>query len=162
MSIARGYTLIEVLIVIAILAFVVLLAAPLSGTWVSDANIQETQGQLQEAVGKAKSIALRNQMMALGGAPVAAICISNAMALTVRKGTAGVPPSCVAPLAGEQVWQTQISTKVSIKQSSTVVSCICFDNKGLVTTNDTCSTCANSTALDLIIGNQPAESFMVY
>lgn len=149
----RGYTLIEILIVIAILASVVLLAAPLTGSWTTDANFQESEGQFKEAIGKAKSVALRNEMRALGETPVAAICISGTNALTVRKGATDTPPSCAATPAGAQVWQTQISTKVTIKSNSSPVSCICFNNKGLVTNNGNCSACASKTELELIIGS---------
>lgn len=158
----RGYSLIEVLIVLAILAAVVLLAAPLSGTWIADANIQESEGQLKEAIGKAKSIALRNQMMAQGDAPVAAICIDTEHMLTVRKGATDTPPSCAATPAGEQVWQAQINKKVVIKNAGTALSCLCFNNKGLVTKTGTCTACAGNTTFILNVGSGDAQTFAIY
>lgn len=157
----RGYTLIEVLIVIAILASVILLTAPFSGSWIADANIQESEGQLKEAIGKAKSLALRNQMMARGDSPVAAICISNTQLLTVRKGEEGTPPSCTTP-AGEQVWETQLSPRVTIKSDADALSCLCFNNKGMVTQNSSCAGCAGHTELDLKVGSGDTQTFAIY
>lgn len=158
----RGYTLIEVLIVIAILAAVVLLAAPISGSWIADSNIQEAEGQLKEAIGRAKSIALRNQMMARGDAPVAAICISTERALTVRKGTSAEPPECSSTPKGEQVWQSQINQKVTLKKDADTVSCLCFNNKGLTTIGGTCSACTSDTTLTLSVGSGTPETFAIY
>lgn len=157
----RGFTLIEVLIVIAILAAVILLAAPLTGSWTADASIQESEGQLKEAIGRAKSIAQRNQMMAVGETPVAAICISDTKALTVRKGGENTPPSCAVNPAGTQVWQAQISQKVAVKNGVNTVSCICFNNKGLISTAGNCAACTSSTELNLAVGNQ-SETFNIF
>lgn len=142
----KGFTLIEVLIVIAIVALIVLVAVPLSGSWIRDANMLDAEGQLTQAVGRAKAAALRNKMAATGSNPVSAICLTAGNLLTVREGTAAnVAPSCAATPAGDQLWQTQINEHVSVKRDATnALTCLCFDSKGIVTTAGSCNSCATN------------------
>lgn len=144
----RGFTLVEVLIVIAIIAVIIFIAAPLSGGWLRDANLLTAEAQLTEAIGRAKAASLRNSSAATGDNPVTAVCRSNGNLLTVREGTAAAAPSCSTP-AGTQVWQAQIDTKVTVQVSGSTLSCLCFANKGQTTTSGTCSSCAASTSFTL-------------
>lgn len=160
----RGFTLIEVLIVIAIFALIVLVAAPLSGSWVRDANVLEAEGQLTQAVGRAKAAAFRNKMGGLDTNPVAAICLSAGNLLTVREGTsAGVAPSCAATPQGDQLWQTQIDENVSVKRDATnAFTCVCFNNKGMATTQGTCSSCASTAGFLLSASGVSSRAVSLY
>lgn len=149
----RGFTLIEVLIVIAIFALIILVAAPLSGYWVRDANRLEVEGQLTQATGRAKAAALRNYMAATGESPVTVICLSATNLLTVREGTAGVAPDC-DPVTGTQLWQTQLSQNVTVQSGGANFSCLCFNNKGALTSNSTCNVCSTSNELTLTAGGE--------
>lgn len=152
----RGFTLIEVLIVIAIFALIILVAAPLTGFWVRDANLLEAEAQMTQAVGRAKAAALRNYMAAKGDDPVTVICLSDTNLLTVREGTAGVPPSCGTTPAGTQLWRAQLSTNVTVQANSADFSCVCFTNKALLTNGGaTCSACSTSTQFSLSAGGEP-------
>jgi prepilin-type N-terminal cleavage/methylation domain-containing protein len=152
----NGFTLIEVLIVIAIFALIILVAAPLSGYWVRDANRLEVEGQLTQAIGRAKAAALRNYMAATGENPVTAICLSATNLLTVREGTAGVAPDC-DPAAGTQLWQAQLSEHVAVQAGGAALSCLCFTNKGLLTGTSTCNTCSTTTSFTLTAGGEPTS-----
>lgn len=158
----QGFTLIEVLIVIAIFALIVLVAAPLSGSWVRDANLLETEGQLTQAVGRAKAAALRNKVAATGDNPVSAVCLSNNNVLTVREGTAaGIAPHCTTP-AGDQLWQTQVNTNVTVKANGAALSCMCFTNKGLLTAQGNCAGCSTSTSFNLSASGTTPQDFALY
>lgn len=156
-----GYTLIEVLIVIAILAALVLMAAPLSGTWTASADAQQAEGQLKEAFSKAKSLAQRNEMAARGVTSVAAVCLDNRV-LSVRKGIGNAAAGCGANVAGEQVWQAQLGGNVTLLSAGAALACVCFDNKGLVTRGGTCNGCAASTTLVLSAGSYGPQTLQLF
>lgn len=144
----RGFTLIEILITIAIIALIILVAAPLSGGWVRDADLINTEAQLTEAVGRAKAAALRNNRAATGDNPAAVICRSNTNLLTVMEGTSAAAPSCTP--TGTQIWQAQIKSSITVEVNNTAFSCLCFNNKGATTISAPCSnTCATSTSFSL-------------
>lgn len=128
-----GFTLIEVLIVIAIFAMIILVGAPLTGAWVTDANRLETEGQLTQAMGRAKAAALRNYMAATGDTPVTAICLADDHILTVLEGAPGTPsptsPDC-SSATGTQLWRAKLHPKIVVKLNSEAFSCVYFDNKG--------------------------------
>lgn len=149
----RGFTLIEVLIVIAIFSLIILVAAPLSGFWVRDANRLEAEAQLTQAMGRAKAAALRNHMAALGETPVTAMCLSDTNLLTVREGTPGNSPSC-NPAAGTQLWKAQLSPHVTVQAGGADFSCLCFTNKGLLTDDTSCSVCSTTTEFALTAGGE--------
>lgn len=163
-----GFTLIEVLIVIAIFAMIILVGVPLTGGWVTDANRLETEGQLTQAMGRAKAAALRNYMGATNEedpvtkevAPVAAICLSDANLLTIRQGTPGSPPTAPScdPATGTQLWQAQlhknIKVKVKVQPDSADFVCMCFDNRGVPTQGGSCSSCTKSMDFSLIAGGE--------
>ena len=148
---AQGFSLIELMIVIAILAFLVLAAAPLSGAWVQDADLHEVEGSLTQAVGRAKAAALRNYAAAENNQPVTAICIAN-NTVSVRERTASAAPDCATP-AGTLLWQDAIDEDVSIKANTVAVSCMCFNNRGFLT-SDSCAGCNTLSTLTLTAGSK--------
>lgn len=149
----KGFTLIEVLIVIAIIGALVLVAAPLTGGWVKEANITNVESAMNEAIGRAKAIALRNENAITGNNAVAAICIDSATRkLTVlESASAGASPDCTTP-TGAQVWQSQLSTDIAVTVAGASVTCLCFDNKSILTQASNCSTCTNATNFNLNSG----------
>lgn len=151
-----GFTLIEVMIVVAIIALVVLVAAPLSGHWVTDANRLEAEGQLNQAVGRAKAAALRNYMGATGNTAVTAICLSNDNVLTVLEGTPGTPavsPNC-SSATGTQLWRAKLHANIGVQANAADFSCICFDNRAVPTSS--CNTCTTSMEFSLTAGGESA------
>lgn len=157
----RGYTLIEILIVIAILCALVLMAAPLTGGWTASAASQQAEGQMREAVGRAKSVALRNPVLASGDRPVSAICISQANVVTVKQGTGGTVPNCNSA-GGEQLWKTELNGRIEVKSGGARMKCVCFNNKGLVTQHSACNSCAVNTTIGIAIGGRDDEEYSIY
>jgi prepilin-type N-terminal cleavage/methylation domain-containing protein len=125
-----GFTLIEVLIVIAIFAMIILVGAPLTGAWVTDASRLETEGQLTQAMGRAKAAALRNYMAATGDTPVTAICLADDNILTVLEGAPGTPSPDCNSATGTQLWRAKLHPSIAVKLNSEEFSCVYFDNKG--------------------------------
>lgn len=56
----RGFTLIELLVTLAILAMLLLMAAPLAADWVHGARTLQARGTLVQGFAQAKALALRN------------------------------------------------------------------------------------------------------
>lgn len=56
----RGFTLIELLVTLAILAMLLLMAAPLAADWVHSARTLQARGTLVQGFENAKALALRN------------------------------------------------------------------------------------------------------
>ena len=56
----RGFTLIELLVTLAILAMLLLMAAPLAADWVHGARTLQARGTLVQGFENAKALALRN------------------------------------------------------------------------------------------------------
>ena len=56
----RGFTLIELMVTLAILAMLLLMAAPLAADWVHGARTLQARGTLVQGFAHAKALALRN------------------------------------------------------------------------------------------------------
>ncbi len=56
----RGFTLIELMVTLAILAMLLLMAAPLAADWVHGARTLQARGTLVQGFENAKALALRN------------------------------------------------------------------------------------------------------
>ncbi len=147
----RGFSLVELMIILAITALLATAAAPLTSGWVRDAELTEVRGSLTQAFGRAKAASLRNFRGAQSNAPVAAICLAN-NTVTVREGTSTNAPSCSAN-TGTLVWQNPLDSNVTITSSGSAVSCLCFDNRGLLT-NNACASCSTAGTLTLTAGSQ--------
>ena len=72
----RGFTLIELMVTLAILAMLLLMAAPLAADWVHGARTLQARGTLVQGFENAKALALRNPCAdpnATGTPPAAAL-----------------------------------------------------------------------------------------
>lgn len=150
MSRQQGFTLIELMITIALLAFIVLIAAPLGGGWVRSADLIEVEGDMTQAFGRARAQALRNLPGAVGADPATAVCLSDTHQLTVLQGTDTDLPSC-GTNTGTVLWQTQLDTDVTVEFAGNDFSCACYNNQGYLTTQE-CAGCATEPKFKLVVG----------
>lgn len=168
MTHCKGHTLIEVLIIIGLVALLALAASPFTGAWVRSADIVKVQGDLTQAVGRAKSIAQRNAIGSLNASPVAAICIAADNTLTLRQATpAGANPAELPdcnPVAGTQVWSTTLDrdVRVTVGDPPVAVSCVCFDNKGLLTSAAQCAGCTTNSTVTLTAAGTENDTVQIY
>lgn len=67
LQLQRGFTLIELLVTLAILALLLLMAAPLASDWVHGSRTLQARGALIQGFAQAKALALRNPCEAPNG-----------------------------------------------------------------------------------------------
>ncbi|MCK9505349.1 MAG: prepilin-type N-terminal cleavage/methylation domain-containing protein [Porticoccaceae bacterium] len=114
----RGFTLIELMIVILIIGLLALVTGPFTGAWSDGANIHKAQGELDQAVRYARAASLRNGAGAIGNEPAMRIIVDDST-VKVCKTVSGA--------CGDVWWQTSLPGGVSVTGESEVL----FDNKGL-------------------------------
>jgi prepilin-type N-terminal cleavage/methylation domain-containing protein len=135
-----GVTLVELMIVLLIVGLIAVAASPFTSDWVKDARVAESASALEEAIGRAKAIAMRNTAKITGDEkPASRICFSNSKISLV------VPANSTQDLTCEltPVWTTTVSDVVSIKESDLDWGCSCFNNRGLVVNKNICNTCSD-------------------
>lgn len=137
-----GFSLVELMITLAILAFLLLVGASLTVSWANGARVQEAKSKLQQAYGMAVAIAQRNSVGAALSGEAAAVKLS-AQALMVCSGRA---TDCTTETAS---WKAELpgNTTVSIGGASAAAGAaqtLAFDNTGAASTATTYSiTCGN-------------------
>lgn len=156
-----GYTLTELMIVLAIMSILLGATIPLGSFWINNSKITFVSGELSHALGKALGSALRNEGGRETDEPAAAVCISSTNMLTVLEATEDDLPSCSAS-SGNEIWRTQLSDRVEIKNLDNAVSCVCFTSRALLTTENTCGVCLadSQNSLDLSIGDKNETLFV--
>ncbi len=154
----KGYTLIEIMITIAVIAVIALVTVPITGKWVQDADVSRTEGQILEAVGRIKASGIRNVSGAMGDDHVAIACISTLSDhLKVMESTSSVAADCTLSNTATKLWEDTLDSDVTITDINDVaVTCLCTNNKGMLTQPATgiCSSCFNGTTLKISSGSQ--------
>lgn len=127
-----GFSLIELMTTIAIMAFLALLGAPLTRDWVDGTKQMQARNALLEGVGYARALALRNPLHLADDAPIAL--------LRVSRGRAHIDLTGVGT-----AWQTDLPSSVNLKtagkadfgsvdafaSSSDVFTCVAFNSRGV-------------------------------
>ncbi|GHD67513.1 pilus assembly FimT family protein [Jeongeupia chitinilytica] len=103
-----GFTLIELIITIAILALLLAVGVPFTQRWGQSARVQQVESTLKQGFAHAKAIALRNPNGVKDGTATAAVLTLTGDSFFVCEGA---PSSCGASNA---VWQASKSANTSI------------------------------------------------
>lgn len=123
----RGFTAIEVMIGLAISAFLMLLAIPFTMRWLDSARQMQARGDLADAVGRARSLALRNEK---------SLPASNAAArLMLASGVIEVRDSDDAV-----VWSASLPRGVTLSHlDNSTYQCSAYNSRGwLINAGGTC------------------------
>lgn len=141
-----GFTLIEMMVVVALIGLLAMLASPFTTAWVEHARLNTAEGIWREAYGRAKAAALRNPHGIGGGRAASFICLGKDQ-LTVRSARdADTPASCTSPV----LWQARLPEKLTTrpKAGSHALVCMSFNNRGSSSTEATCA----GNELELVYG----------
>lgn len=89
MNMKQGFTLIELVVVLAIVAFLVVLSVPLASAWIRNAQLERDYAGIARALSTTKSLAMRNFTgSAAQGVftPTAALCRANDTLVIFQRG----------------------------------------------------------------------------
>src|SRR5690554_3381020 len=107
----RGFSLVELMIVLALLGFLLMLAVPLTNSWSASAKLRDAENLLQQGVGRSKALAQRNTLGVTGNQAAAHLCLDS----TTAKIELYPADSC----NGSVIWSAQLPAGVSIKNNET-------------------------------------------
>lgn len=136
-------TLVELLIVLLIIGLLAVAASPFTSGWVKDAKLAEGASALEEAIGRAKSVAMRNQAKVTDNTPASRLCFTDSTVKLVALTSADAPTT---PLTCDKtkVWEASLSNVVSVKVADVDWSCTCFSNRGIPTKAGDCGGCSDN------------------
>jgi len=157
---SHGYSLVELMVVVAMVGILAGATLPLGSLWVNGAKLAKVEGALTQAVGKAKSAAIRNSHNTVAGQPVAMVCLTNTE-LSVRQSSNSAGPSCGVTPTGFETWRAELLSEVSISSGDDAVSCICFNSYGMLNTAGACSGCLSDNPVNLEVGSKN-ESLYIF
>lgn len=145
----RGFTLIELMITIAVFALLLAIGAPLTRAWSDSAHQREAASLLQQGLSRAKATALRNVGGVLNPEPAAVLCHSG-QTLMLFQLDKGQSVDCTAVKGS--LWSAVLPGSASLQSQGSEMSCVAFDNRGLPVSGSSCAT----TTLQVLAGNESA------
>lgn len=122
-----GYTMVELMVGLALMAVILMAGVPLTSGWVDDARINESVSQMEAGYAQARAIAIRNSEGSVDTvAPAAVLCVSNG-AIYVH---AGLPSAC----GEDALWQANVAggsnTTIKTADASAAFVCVGVGNRG--------------------------------
>lgn len=123
----RGFTLIEMMVVLAILASLLAAGMPFTRNWALSNQQMQTRNVVQNAVAEARALALRNAGQAASDAA------ATELQLTVNADgtqTLGVFPAGAANAAWTATLPTNAAVQLLAGGALTRLTCVAFDNRG--------------------------------
>lgn len=139
----RGFTLIELMVTLAILAMLLLMAAPLAADWVHGARTLQARGTLVQGFENAKALALRNPCADPNatGTPAAAALEAKIEGTTVTLNVLALPQGVSGcALLGARPnpqWTARLPDGVGLTLNGTLLTTsstpltVTLDNRGL-------------------------------
>lgn len=149
----RGFTLIELMITIALLAFLLSIAAPYTSAWSNNAKLLEGQRIVEEGIGRAKALALRNpnESTVDGATPAALLCLdsdSQTLSLYAPSGS-----TC----SGTARWSSRLPTGFSVKVGTQGLNSLPFDNRGLLLADSANPSMSSTRTLTFSVGQETVD-----
>lgn len=123
LSFQRGFSLIELMVTITILAILVTAGSAFTAQWSKQAELDKAVMSFKSAIDIAKSTALRNEYATAQTLPATQLCLdANTHELTVRKATSTASASCSTPI----IFSAALSPSIEISHTVTTSDFNCF------------------------------------
>lgn len=172
-----AFTLIELLITAALIAFLLFATVPLTTNWINQGHAEEGKNILSLAFTKAQSFALKNADLhsAKDGA-ISSICLfKNQLQVRSAGGNRdninlGQAHCDAVPGNTQLLYQSNLPSGLIFTENNekstainTQINCICFSRNGRITDSDTCNPCVTSNSLKLTVTKGDShEEVMLY
>ncbi|MHA3061755.1 pilus assembly FimT family protein [Acinetobacter sp. ANC 4636] len=141
-----GFSLIEIMVTLAILTILAVAGTAFTRDWVRQAEITKTVSSLANAVNLAKSISIKNERGFTDNSATAQICLNN-NTLSVYKPTSTTVASCNST----SIYTFELPSDIQVKDTSnTALTCIAFGHLG---NQIPVSTCTNDKLITITNGN---------
>lgn len=145
---SSGFTLLELMITIVVMALLLLAAMPFTSAWVDGTRQMRARSNLIEAVGQARALAMRNPEATGTGAPVTAVLYQSGQralcVVTLESGTWSATTcltdgkSCQGAEAGKAAegvsWLGCITSggaDLALRAGGADFHCVAYDSRGL-------------------------------
>lgn len=147
----KGFTLIELMVTIGLVAFLLTLGVPLAREWVQSAHQRDAANILNEALGRAKALALRNpQGLTDQTLPAAAVCLIGGKLSVVSAGTKNTV--CGANIE----WTKPLSSDASVVLTTTNIpfQCVAYNERGVALVTSVSNLSCTQAWLDVNVGSE--------
>lgn len=128
-----GFTLIETMIIVAIIGVLAVLGSGFTVNWVRQAELNTATASLESAINLARSAAIRNATGVVGDQTSGHLCLSN-HTLIVHIGGDEDETGTESTCSTTSLYNFKISSNITIKAASETddFKCIAFNNSGQV------------------------------
>lgn len=134
---AAGFSLIELIITLALVSFLLLMGGSLTSAWIDRSKVDNAAAMLKSATSFARSAALRNKDNLASDSLAIAVCIqttepdADQLKISVQRVSGGSP--CNASSGSNHILKEfELAKGVTIEQEEEPLQCIAFNANGLV------------------------------
>ena len=124
---SSGVTLIELMIALSLFAFITVISAPYTSSWIDSGRVQNAGDMLDQAYRQAEALALRNPNAATGTTPAAGIR-NESGTLLVCTGDPNVA-ACTAGGANT-IWQSSLPDGVTVTVNGSAMTVLRINSFG--------------------------------
>lgn len=130
---AAGFTLMELMVTIAIMAFLLLAGLPFMNAWVDGVRQMQARNQLLDGIGQARALALRNPASLAADQPVAMLRMVGREAQVVMSpaGTTVWTAQLHEAVVLNTVGKTAPSTRTLKHGNDARFRCVAFNSRGI-------------------------------
>ncbi|WP_157003273.1 prepilin-type N-terminal cleavage/methylation domain-containing protein [Ralstonia sp. A12] len=148
----RGVTLVEIAVVLVIVSLLVFAIVPLSGTWITQANVNLAQTLLIQGAAHAKARALRNPNNATSGDGAAFLLLINRTVCVQTQAPSSI--NCAGA-----IWSASMPIAATLDGAET--QCIGYSNVGIpIPTAISGTSCSTAGRFNLTSGGANASGML--
>lgn len=152
MKAQSGFTLIELMVTLTIMVMIMMVALPLTQSWVNSSTVMETKALLQQAYGRTRGLALANQTGNTTGGAAAYMCVTNSKIYVQRANSDGSLGTCGAT-GFSWVGDIKASATITTSEPATFV-CMGMSNLGIPVSNGSSGACTTDKLLTVTKGGE--------
>ena len=140
-----GFTLIELMITIAVLSIILFMGSSLTRSWIDRSQVNNAINSLKSSLTQAKTAAIRNTDNQAMTQPAVSVCVTDNEILIIRNKNNDAANCSLTNTNNTLLKKSELAKNISIKQDNSSFNCIAFNSVGMVTQviGTNCSTNSN-------------------